>query len=109
MCFFCKEPGGSEEHIISKSVRSRMQITDVEIESGIREADDYGHFRNPHRFERMVTHEVCDTGNRGWMSKLEIDFLDAVGQLIEPNWPARSAEVVGEATKRSDVIATWAI
>jgi len=86
-----------------------MQITEIEMESGIRDANDYSHFRKPHRFERLVTHKVCDTCNRGWMSQLEIDFLDAVGQLIEPNWPTRDAELIREALRRSEVIARWAV
>ena len=108
-CFFCGGLGDSEEHVISESVRRRMQITEVEIESGIREADGYGQFRKPHRFDRLVTHEVCDTCNRGWMSQLEIDFLAAVGRLIEPDWPKSEAELIREATKRNNVIARWTV
>jgi len=108
-CFFCGGPGGSEEHIISKSVRRRMQITQVEIESGIREGDGYGQFRKPHRFEALVTHEICDACNRGWMSQLEIDFLAAVSRLIETDWPKSDAELIREAMKRSNVIARWAV
>ena len=107
-CFFCDRTGGSEEHIIAESVRKRMQITEVEIESGVREAEGCGQFRKPHRFERLVTHQVCEACNRGWMSQLEVDFLAAAGHLIEPDWPELDNELISEAMKRRDVIARWA-
>lgn len=109
MCAFCGGLGGSEEHIISESVRKRMQITEVEIESGVREAEGYGQFRKPHRFERLVTHQVCELCNRGWMSQLEVDFLAIAGPLIEPRWPKRDSELIREAIKGSDILAKWAI
>jgi hypothetical protein len=86
-----------------------MQMTEVEIESGVREADGYGRFRTPHRFERLVTREICDSCNRGWMSQLEKDFLSVVGRLIEPNWPEDAADVIRESLQRSDVIGRWAV
>ncbi len=90
-------------------MRRRIQITEVEIEAGVREAKGYGQFRKPHRFERLVTHQVCETCNRGWTSQLEVDFLATVGPLIEPEWPTPGGKLIHEAIKRSDVIAKWAV
>jgi hypothetical protein len=109
MCVFCGKPGGSEEHIISTSVQRRMRITEVEIESGIRDAEDYGQFRKSHRFEKLVTREVCDECNRGWMSQLEIDFLAVAGKLIQPDWPEVDAAFIRECVKGSTTIGRWAI
>jgi hypothetical protein len=43
------------------------------------------------------------------MSQLEVDFLAVAGHLIEPAWPELDNESIGEAMKRSDVIARWAV
>lgn len=109
LCVFCGETGGSEEHIISKSVQRRMQIADAEIEVGVREEEGDGEFRPAHMLNAFVTKRVCDACNRGWMSQLEADFLAVTGPLIEPEWPRLADEFVDEAIKQSDVIARWTV
>lgn len=109
LCVFCGGLGGSEEHIISKSVQERMQLSGVEVEIGVREEEGDGEFRNAHVLNAFVTKQVCDDCNRGWMSQIEMDFLAAAGPLIEPEWPRLESEFLSEAMKRSEVIARWAV
>jgi len=108
-CVFCREQGGSEEHIISKSVQARMQSSGIEIEAGVREEKGDGKFRQAHVLNAFVTRQICDTCNRGWMSQLEVDFLAAAGPLIEPEWPNEESQFLSEALNKSEVIARWAV
>jgi len=86
-----------------------MQISGIEIEIGVREEAGDGEFRNAHGLNEFVTRKVCAACNSGWMSHLEVDFLAAVGPLIEPEWPRLESEFLSAAVKRSEVIARWAV
>lgn len=86
-----------------------MQLTKIEIELGVREENGDGEFRQAHGFNQLVTRRVCTECNSGWMSQLEVDFLSAVGHLIEPEWPKLKNEFIREALIRNNVIAKWAI
>lgn len=108
-CVFCGEPGGTREHIISTAVQKRMQLAGVKIEIGVREEDVDGEFREAHGLNEFVTRRVCAACNNGWMSQLEVDFLAAAGPLIEPEWPRLESEFLGEAVKKREVIARWAV
>lgn len=109
VCVFCTEPGGSREHIVSKSVQERTQTSDVEVEVGVRDETGDGQFRSAHVLNAFTTQRVCDACNRGWMSQLEADFLAVVGPLIEPEWPKLENEFIREAVMRSEVIARWIV
>lgn len=85
-----------------------MQLTDMEIEIGVREETGDGEFRYAHGLNQLVTRRVCAACNSGWMSQLEVDFLGAAGPLIEPGWPRLESEFLSEALKRRYVIARWA-
>jgi hypothetical protein len=108
-CVFCGEPGVTREHIISTAVQKRMQLTDVEIEIGVREETGDGEFRDAHGLNQLVTRRVCAACNSGWMSQLEVDFLAAAGPLVEPEWPRLESEFLSEAVKKNEVIARWAV
>jgi len=108
-CIFCGKPGGSREHILATAVQERMKLSAVEVEVGVREEDGDGEFRKAHGLNEFVTKSVCTACNTGWMSQLEVDFLDAAGHLIEPEWPILENAFIQEAVKRSDVIAKWAL
>lgn len=109
LCAFCCEPGVTREHIISTAVQKRMQLTDIEIEIGVREETGDGEFRDAHGLNQLVTRKVCAACNSGWMSQLEVDFLAAAGPLIEPDWPRQESEFLSEALKRRQIIARWAV
>jgi len=49
VCVFCGEQGVTREHIISTAVQKRMQLSDVEIEIGVRDEAGDGQFRDAHR------------------------------------------------------------
>jgi hypothetical protein len=108
-CVFCGSHGGSEEHIIADSVRSRAQIAEHEIEVGVREDEGDGPFRKPHRMERFVTHQVCGDCNQSWMSRSEVDFLDVAGALIEPKWPQNAHMHMERCAENSDIIRRWGL
>jgi hypothetical protein len=95
--------------LFPRAVQKRMQLARVEIEIGVREETGDGEFRNAHRLNQFVTRRVCATCNNGWMSQLEVNFLAAVGHLIEPEWPKLESDFIHEALKQHKIIARWAV
>ena len=109
-CVFCGgESGATREHIIAEVLQRKMHLEDIEIELGVRSEDGDREFRPAHKFNQLVTRQVCGECNSGWMSRLEVEFVSVVGDLIKPEWPFDASRLLQEAVRRSAVIAHWTL
>lgn len=63
--------------------------------------------RTTQRLNTYVTNHVCEGCNHGWMSGLEIWFVESLGNLIEPNRACFVQEAIALAYLKTPTLGSW--